>query len=109
MPTDLMILLFQQMQAPHNLPQNILFFISVTLRDMGMILEHKCNEDKALKFYHVSLRYAVKFKNANNEQKASKRVVATMVRTQAVQRNLKITPRRRIGSTRTIPSMSHFR
>lgn len=45
---------------------------SVTLRDMGMILEHKGNEDKALKFYHASLRYAVKFKNSNNEQKASK-------------------------------------
>jgi len=43
----------------------------VTLRDMGMILEHKGNEDKALKFYHASLRYAVKFKNAN-AQKASK-------------------------------------
>jgi len=41
---------------------------SVTLRDMGMILEHKGNEDKALKFYHASLRYAVKFKTANTEQ-----------------------------------------
>ena len=42
--------------------------ISVTLRDMGMILEHKGNEDKALKFYHASLRYAVKFKSANDDQ-----------------------------------------
>lgn len=41
---------------------------SVTLRDMGMILEHKGNEDKALKFYHASLRYAVKFKSANDDQ-----------------------------------------
>lgn len=38
---------------------------------MGMILEHKGNEDKALKFYHASLRYAVKFKSAT-EQKSSK-------------------------------------
>ena len=42
--------------------------LSVTLRDMGMILEHKGNEDKALKFYHASLRYAVKFKTVTNEQ-----------------------------------------
>lgn len=44
---------------------------SVTLRDMGMILEHKGNEDKALTFYHASLRYAVKFKNANEQKKGS--------------------------------------
>ncbi|EED89285.1 predicted protein [Thalassiosira pseudonana CCMP1335] len=37
---------------------------SVTLRDMGMILEHMGSEDKALKFYHASLRYAVKYKES---------------------------------------------
>mmetsp|Transcript_249 Transcript_249/g.494 ORF Transcript_249/g.494 Transcript_249/m.494 type:complete len:1100 (-) Transcript_249:117-3416(-) len=31
---------------------------SVTLRDTGMILEHRGLEEKALKFYHASLRYA---------------------------------------------------
>ena len=35
---------------------------SVTLRDMGMILEWNGSEEKALRFYHASLRYAVKFK-----------------------------------------------
>lgn len=36
---------------------------SVTLRDIGMILEHRGNEEQALRFYHSSLRYAVKFRN----------------------------------------------
>jgi tetratricopeptide (TPR) repeat protein len=36
---------------------------SVTLRDMGMILEHKGDEEQALRFYHSSLRYAVKFRS----------------------------------------------
>jgi len=36
---------------------------SVTLRDMGMILEHRGNEEQALRFYHSSLRYAVKFRS----------------------------------------------
>ena len=35
---------------------------SVTLRDMGMILEHMGDEEKALRFYHASLKYALKFK-----------------------------------------------
>ncbi|KAL3802560.1 hypothetical protein ACHAW5_010953 [Stephanodiscus triporus] len=42
-------------------------FLSVTLRDMGMILEHQGNEEKALRFYHASLGYALKLKNAKNE------------------------------------------
>ncbi|KAL9184227.1 hypothetical protein ACHAXT_002313 [Thalassiosira profunda] len=45
---------------------------SVTLRDMGMILEHKGNEEKALKFYHASLRYAVKNKEATERIAAKK-------------------------------------
>lgn len=36
---------------------------SVTLRDMGMILEHQGNEEQAIQFYHSSLRYAVRFRN----------------------------------------------
>jgi tetratricopeptide (TPR) repeat protein len=40
---------------------------SVTLRDMGMILEHKGNEEQALRFYHSSLRYAVKFRSETRE------------------------------------------
>ena len=35
---------------------------SVTLRDMGMILEHMGDEEKALRFYHASLKYALKYK-----------------------------------------------
>eukprot|EP00804_Cyclotella_cryptica_P005186 CCRYP_014241-RA/>CCRYP_014241-RA protein AED:0.07 eAED:0.21 QI:0/0/0/1/1/1/2/0/996 len=34
---------------------------SVTLRDMGMIFEHLGKEEKALRFYHASLKYAVKY------------------------------------------------
>ncbi|KAL7481828.1 hypothetical protein ACHAW6_007514 [Cyclotella cf. meneghiniana] len=34
---------------------------SVTLRDMGMIFEHSGKEERALRFYHASLRYAVKY------------------------------------------------
>lgn len=34
---------------------------SVTLRDMGMILEQMGDEEKALRFYHASLKYALKF------------------------------------------------
>ena len=33
---------------------------ATTLRDMAMILEHKGSEDKALKFYHSSLRYGLR-------------------------------------------------
>ena len=37
---------------------------AVTLRDMAMIFEHKSSEEKALKFYHTSLRYAVKYQSS---------------------------------------------
>lgn len=40
---------------------------SVTLRDMGMILEHLGEVEKALRFYHASLRYAVKFQKGKHE------------------------------------------
>ena len=33
-----------------------------------MILEHNGNEDKALKFYHASLRYAIKYKDACDQK-----------------------------------------
>lgn len=38
---------------------------------MGMILEHRGSEEKALKFYHASLRYAVKFKSACESKSGS--------------------------------------
>ena len=50
-----------------------LFFLSttpfsVTLRDMGMVLEHQKNDEKALRFYHASLRYALQYKNSKNNE-----------------------------------------
>lgn len=39
---------------------------SVTLRDMGMILEHTGDEEKALRFYHASLKYALKYKESRD-------------------------------------------
>ncbi|KAL7528723.1 hypothetical protein ACHAWF_002681 [Thalassiosira exigua] len=39
---------------------------------MGMILEHKGDENKALRFYHASLRYAVKYKDATERRKSGK-------------------------------------
>ena len=53
----------------HSLPS--FFFLpplSVTLRDMGMVLEHQGNDEKALRFYHASLRYALQYKNSKNNQ-----------------------------------------
>jgi tetratricopeptide (TPR) repeat protein len=44
------------------------YILSVTLRDMGMILERKRKEEKALVLYHASLRYAVQFIDGNNGQ-----------------------------------------
>jgi tetratricopeptide (TPR) repeat protein len=40
---------------------------SVTLRDMGMILEHLGEEEKALRFYHASLKYSLKYKKRREE------------------------------------------
>jgi len=40
--------------------------LSVTLRDMGMVLEHQGDDEKALRFYHASLRYALQCKNSKN-------------------------------------------
>ena len=39
---------------------------SVTLRDMGMILERMGDEEKALRFYHASLKYALKYKKGRD-------------------------------------------
>ncbi len=41
---------------------------SVTLRDTGMILEHRGLEEKALKFYHASLRYALMAQAARGDE-----------------------------------------
>ncbi|KAL3822108.1 hypothetical protein ACHAXA_011886, partial [Cyclostephanos tholiformis] len=41
---------------------------SVTLRDMGMISEHQGNVEKALRFYHASLRYALKYNSAKDDE-----------------------------------------
>jgi tetratricopeptide (TPR) repeat protein len=40
---------------------------SVTLRDMGMILEHNGEEEKALRFYHASLKYALRYMKSREE------------------------------------------
>lgn len=44
---------------------------SVTLRDMGMILESRGEEEQALRFYHSSLRYAVKFRDETRANRNS--------------------------------------
>jgi hypothetical protein len=33
---------------------------------MGMVLEHQGDDEKALRFYHASLRYALQYKNSKN-------------------------------------------
>jgi tetratricopeptide (TPR) repeat protein len=57
-------LIFSTTYVLHHAP----LYISVTLRDMGMILEQKGKVDKALVLYHASLRYAVNFIDGKNEQ-----------------------------------------
>ena len=62
--------LFSLIAEAHNIFINAVLLcmfpcISVTLRDMGMILDQKGKEEKALVLFHASLRYAVTFTEGN--------------------------------------------